>query len=425
MNIQVIVYEDGGWKQFLPLVYSRPVFQLVCGVGCLLARVQRLVRNQGLGNGTLGVWCRGQLAGVTREETGLFVNRPLAGPGLLLNGRGFWFSLPLINAADQAWVGTAGHQEEIACIFADEDLRGQLESEGVENPEWLAQVLADLPRRNVDDKVKLMAWPWELVHTNEAALCEDWRELAAQGAILGQVSDGSHILNAEAVYVASGARVKPGAVIDAEDGPVWIDRDVLIQPHTYIQGPAYIGPATLLQPGAVVREGTSIGPVCKVGGEIEVSIIQGYSNKQHDGFMGHSYIGSWVNMGADCINSDLKNTYGKVRVPINGREEDTGEIFVGMIVGDHSKIGINTSVPTGAVIGFCSSIAGTASPKFVPSFSWVEGGRREAYDRLKALDVAHRVLGRRELELTEAAEKVFLGVAEQAPTLEWADPQNK
>ncbi len=358
---------------------------------------------------------------MAREETGCQTNRPLQSPALLLNGRGLWRLLPSVNVADGAWVGTVGPEQEIACIFADDILRHRLQAEDLQNPDELASVLAGLPRREVGDRVKLLAWPWELVHANEEVLRLDWSGRTDKRGILGRVDDGSHILNPESVYVASGARIKPGAVIDAEDGPVWIGRDVLIQPHAYIQGPAYIGPASLLQPGAVVHEGTSIGPVCKIGGEVEVSIIQGYSNKQHDGFLGHSYIGSWVNMGADCVNSDLKNTYGQIRVPINGQEQDTGEIFVGMIVGDHSKLGINTSVPTGTVIGFCCSIAGAASPKFAPSFSWIEGGVRNAYDPAKALQVARKVMGRRQAELSQAAEEVFLGVTEQAPRLEQSD----
>ena len=107
----------------------------------------------------------------------------------------------------------------------------------------------------------------------------------------------------------------PCVVLDAEEGPIYIGRNVKISPHTSIQGPCYIGDNTLIQANAVIRENTSIGPVCKVGGEIEASIIHSYSNKQHDGFLGHSYLGQWINIAADAINSDLKNTYGSVRVP--------------------------------------------------------------------------------------------------------------
>ena len=146
----------------------------------------------------------------------------------------------------------------------------------------------------------------------------------------------------------------------------------------------------------MIHAGTTIGPVCKVGGEIEASILHGYSNKQHDGFLGHSYVGTWVNIAADCINSDLKNTYGTVRVPINGRPVETGEMFVGMLVGDYSKLGINVSFPTGAVVGFCSSVFAAQSPKFVPSFVWVDGDAWMSFDEDRGMEIVEKVMARRQ-----------------------------
>jgi UDP-N-acetylglucosamine diphosphorylase/glucosamine-1-phosphate N-acetyltransferase len=205
---------------------------------------------------------------------------------------------------------------------------------------------------------------------------------------------------------------------------VWIGRRVTILPHCYVQGPAYIGDCSFLQVGTVIHAGTSIGPVCKVGGEIEASIIQGYSNKQHDGFLGHSYVGSWVNIAADCVSSDLKNTYGTVRVPINGRDVDTCELFVGMIFGDHSKTGINVSFPTGSVIGFCSNVLALRSPKFVPSFTWIDDGSMEHFDVQRGLAIARKVMARRNRTMTAAEERAFLAVCPQAMNVEHF-PQSK
>ena len=129
-------------------------------------------------------------------------------------------------------------------------------------------------------------------------------------------------------------------------------------------------------------------------------------------------MGSWVNIAADCINSDLKNTYGSVRVPINGREVETGEMFVGMFVGDHSKGGINVSFPTGAVIGFCSSVFSPRCPKFVPSFSWVDGDQVDRYDEVRGLEIARKVMKRRNKVLSAAEEKAFMAVTRQALAIE-------
>jgi UDP-N-acetylglucosamine diphosphorylase / glucose-1-phosphate thymidylyltransferase / UDP-N-acetylgalactosamine diphosphorylase / glucosamine-1-phosphate N-acetyltransferase / galactosamine-1-phosphate N-acetyltransferase len=252
---------------------------------------------------------------------------------------------------------------------------------------------------------------------NEGALLDDWAQ-AGQTGIYGQVDAGSYLLNESAIFLGEGARIKPCVVIDAEDGPVWIGENVQIMPHAYIQGPAYIGAGSLIQPGAVVHEGTTIGPVCKVGGEIEASILHGYSNKQHDGFLGHSYVGQWVNIAADCINSDLKNTYGSVRVPINGYEVDTGEQFVGMFMGDHSKAGINVSFPTGAVVGFCSSVFASVSPKFVPSFAWIDGSQVTRYDEQRGVAIGKTVMARRNQVMKPAEEQAFLSIVRQALAIE-------
>jgi UDP-N-acetylglucosamine diphosphorylase/glucosamine-1-phosphate N-acetyltransferase len=153
----------------------------------------------------------------------------------------------------------------------------------------------------------------------------------------------------------------------------------------------------------VIREGTTIGPVCKVGGEIEASIIHGYSNKQHDGFLGHSYLGQWVNFGADTVTSDLKNTYGTIRVSINGTGVETGEQLVGSLIGDHAKTGIGTILPTGCVIGVLANLFTSGSvPKFVPSFSWISECGRESCRLEKVLQTARIVMGRRGVELSDA-----------------------
>src|SRR5262249_54025468 len=159
------------------------------------------------------------------------------------------------------------------------------------------------------------------------------------------------LVNEHAIHVAAGATIKPGVVLDADHGPIHIDRDALIEPNAVLQGPCYIGPGSIIRPGAAIRENTTIGPVCKVGGEVEASIFQGYANKQHDGFLGHSFVSPWANLGADTVTSDLKNTYGTIRVHLNGVGVESGQQFIGSIIGDHAKTGIGTILPTGCVLG--------------------------------------------------------------------------
>lgn len=422
MRPHLVIYEDSGWQQLLPLVYVRATFQLVCGTCDLLARVRRLAAVKPKSAATNGhpleinAWCRPLVADVVAQQARLPVNQTVAGPALLLNGRGLWRSLPECMPGDSAWVGTAGPQNRIACVFADAALADKLSAGTLLDELQTRAALAGLPRRDVTDNVQLFDWPWNFVDANEDTLTTDWSD--EQAGVAGTIAEGSYLVNPRAVHIGWGTRIKPCVVVDAEDGPVWIGDNVTILPHSYIQGPAFIGDGCLIQPGAVVHAGTTIGPRSKVGGEIEASIIQGFSNKQHDGFLGHSYVGSWVNIAADCINSDLKNTYGTIRVPINGREVETGKMFVGMFVGDYSKAGINVSFPTGAVIGFCSSVFAARSPKFVPSFAWLDGDSVQRYDEQRGLAIARKVMARRQCVMTEAEERLFLAVRKQALAVE-------
>lgn len=418
-QVPIVVFEDFTWKNLLPLTYLRASFQLVCGMGDLLARIRRLAGR----NRPISLWCRSTMKDLVGETTGLPVNQPLGEGGvLLLNGRALWRSIPSVQRAESNWVGTAGAGGRIACIYADTGLAARITPEMLQDEVWMRTLLTGLPVRDVNEHVvRVMEGTWDVVLASKAAIADDWpsrvEEAGGQG-LLGMVDAGSYVLAPENVHMGEGTRVLPCTVIDAEDGPVYIGNHVKILPHCYIQGPAYIGDHTLVQHGATVRDGCYIGPVCKVGGEIDASIIHSYSNKQHDGFLGHSYVGCWVNIAADCVTSDLKNTYGTVRVPVNGYEVDTGEQFVGSVIGDHSKVGINVSIPTGAVIGFCSSVFAVKAPKFTSSFLWITGGRLERYDPQRALAVARKVMARRKQAMSQAEEQVFLSVLAQALAVE-------
>lgn len=446
----VVLFEDFAWQKLLPLVYLRPVYGLLCGSMTLAQRVARLVGNHASQStvvlsseledgrrvetnylsatsplegtslnadrhrGLVEYWCRPWLKPTFDEQQPDRVNRQQTTATLFLNGRGIWSKLP--EWREETWVGVDDASGSILCVQADAELAGRMTPEVLLDEVKSRAVLAGLPRYSVGDAGRLVHWLWELVDLNTDLLVSDWRSDIAK--IAGNISPGSHLLNRDAIHIGSGSKVKPCAVIDAEDGPVWIGENVTIFPHTYIQGPAWIGNGSLIQPGAVVHAGTTIGPVSKIGGEIEGSIIQGYSNKQHDGFLGHSYVGSWVNIAADCINSDLKNTYGNIRVPVNGRNVETGKMFVGMFVGDYSKAGINVSFPTGSVIGFCSSVIAPRSPKFVPSFTWIDGDEVQRYDEQRGLVIARKVMARRKQKMSSAQEQLFLSVRKQALAIE-------
>jgi UDP-N-acetylglucosamine diphosphorylase/glucosamine-1-phosphate N-acetyltransferase len=173
-------------------------------------------------------------------------------------------------------------------------------------------------------------------------------------------------------------------------------------------GPVYIGNSTLIKSLSKIYENVSVGDVCKVGGEIEGSIIMSYTNKQHEGFLGHAYLGSWINIGADTNCSDLRNNYGLIKTRVNGQVINTKTQFLGLIMGDHSKTGINTMFNTATTVGFSCNIYGSGFPdKYIPSFSWGGTDDLQTYDVEKCLNTAKVVMSRRKIEFKKMDEDLF------------------
>ncbi len=409
----IVVYEDGGHVNLLPLTYWRAVFDLRLGFDTLLDKVRRAWHHA-----SIQLFVRDYLADVVAEIHGPVVNRPIEQETLFLNGR-LLIGQPLdvpVNTVVQ--VGA-----QVAAVRLDAQLASRMSPEVFLDAKRLAAALASLPRQPLEAAdLKLMDWPWDLVHANGGELLRQFRTQFGKGGIEGQIYQGAYLLNREAIHIGPGSKVLPCVVLDAEQGPIYIGANVKISPHVSVQGPCYIGDGTVIQAGASIREATAIGPVCKVGGEVEASIIHSYSNKQHDGFLGHSYLGQWINIAADSINSDLKNTYGKVRVPINGLEVDSGQMFMGLTVGDHSKCGINSSFATGSVVGFSANLFMSAHiPKFVPSFAWYTDSCREYYDAQRGLEVARKVMARRSIEMTPAQQALYSRLRDEARRYERVD----
>ena len=211
----------------------------------------------------------------------------------------------------------------------------------------------------------------------------------------------------------------PQVVIDTKSGPVTIGRGAVVFPHSRLEGPCYIGPETQVTRGNI-HEGCSFGPVVRVGGEVEESIIHGYSNKYHDGFLGHAYVGEWVNLGALTTNSDLKNDYSTVEMYMQdagGKWSyiDTGDTKVGSFIGDHTKTSIGTFLNTGSHVGVMTLLMATGKvlPKFIPSFSWfVEGAVTAGFGFGKLVETAEVATARRKRALSEAYRRLLEHVHE-------------
>jgi len=211
------------------------------------------------------------------------------------------------------------------------------------------------------------------------------------------------------------ARIDPYTVFDTTNGPIVVGPNVWVQPFTRVEGPCYIGAQTQLF-RANIRGSVSIGPNCRIGGEVEDSIVHAFSNKYHEGFLGHAYVGEWVNLGAITSNSDLRNDYGEVFVPLQGDPVATGQAKVGCLIGDHSRTGIGSMLNTGTAIGVMCNVlpAGVLLPKHVPSFTAVLYGRVGSGFLLDQMFATARiVMGRRGKEFTETEKQLYRGLYEQ------------
>jgi UDP-N-acetylglucosamine diphosphorylase/glucosamine-1-phosphate N-acetyltransferase len=252
--------------------------------------------------------------------------------------------------------------------------------------------------------MKLLNYIWDFVQVNGGEILTDYRKRkTAFSKKKSKVDRRAALINPKQIYLGKKVSIEPQVVLNAKNGPIIIDDNSTLQAFTRIEGPAYIGKNTILY-GAKVSAGCSIGPECRVGGEIQNSIILGYSNKYHDGFLGHSYLGEWVNLGAGTTTSDLKNNYSTIRVEVPGGNFDTGLKKVGSLLGDHVKTGIGTLLNTGAVLGLGSNIFGGGMPgiKFVPSFLWGDDSRLAEYNWDKFVANARTVMERRKLTLSDA-----------------------
>jgi UDP-N-acetylglucosamine diphosphorylase/glucosamine-1-phosphate N-acetyltransferase len=404
MASHICIFEDDRCTQFLPLVYFRPVYNLRCGITSLREKITRTYPKA-----AVSLHCREYLSDYIRlRNPGIPVNEIRADRCLFINGRvladgSLAKKIPLSQKNDTLFV----HGDQVVGAYLSEANLKRVKSKL--NSVLSASDFDGVPKTEVD--VDLVSYPWNLVHENGAQLKKDYDVMYSNlkgKKIKGKVHKGVHFVGKD-IVIEEGASVKPGVVIDAEDGPVVIAKNAKVFPNATIIGPAYIGENSWVKVGAQIYENTTIGPVCKVGGEVEESIIHSYSNKQHAGFLGHSYIAPWVNLGADTNNSDLKNNYGNVKVFVNGEQIDTGLQFVGLTMGDHSKAAINSMFNTGTVVGVCSNIFGFGfPPKYVPSFSWGAAGETfTTFSIEKAIEVARRVMARRKIELTATEQKLF------------------
>lgn len=413
--MRICLFEDGHVADLAPLTLTRPVADLLCGLTSLGEKLGRHFAAE-----VVGHLVRPAMAELLRaREPDVPVNDPgwlRLAPTVLVNAR--WLPPPRARISlapsfqhlfrDGPFVGTCDGEAAFAVV--DPRLLQSVAPTTIDD--CLADWLHHLPRRDVGGN--MIRYPWELIDHNSAQLSRDF------AATCDPTDAGFHptgfalVGPAERLLLHPSARIDPMVVADTTHGPVWIGPGAVVMAFTRLEGPCAIGAGTHLL-GAKIRAGTTLGPHCRIGGEIECSVVMGYTNKYHDGFLGHSYVGEWVNLAAGASTSDLRCDYNEVRVPVNGVETPTGRTKVGSFIGDHARTGLNVMLNCGSVIGPFAALfpTGQYAIREVPAFArYGPGGLTEATDVEKLLATAGVVMKRRGREMTPAIEVVYRTIAE-------------
>jgi UDP-N-acetylglucosamine diphosphorylase/glucosamine-1-phosphate N-acetyltransferase len=414
--MRICHFEDARVATLEPIALTRPAYELRCGMQTLAQKQRRVFQTN-----TAGAIVRPYLVDSARssqpqipvndfhwlgEETTLLVNArwlPPARPNKLN---------PDALAAEGPFIAVLEDEVAYAVLAPDELKLLSNTNLGLCLDQWRNS----LPNRPAGGQ--MFRHLWEVVDANADQIAVDFNATRPEETP-GRPSTLTLVGPSDGLRIDPSARIDPFVVADTTNGPVIVDRSAVVTSFTRLEGPCYIGPRTQVF-SANIRGGASIGPNCRIGGEVEASILQSNSNKYHEGFLGHSYVGEWVNLGAGTHTSDLRNDYGEVKMTVNGVPISTGRKKVGSYIGDHTKTGLGSLINTGTNVGVFANLlpAGILLPKFVPSFCWVEHGRLTDHASLSSLfATAVKALERRGEEFGEIQRELYQYLYERTASI--------
>lgn len=408
-HMQIIIFEDTRVRSFKPLVNLKPIYALTTGFRSLREKLE-----QSTGDAVKLTWhLRSYLAPYYAEQhPDAIVNRVECDDVLLVNGRLLCDAAAALIIVEGTIEPGKGYMQEDDLLFA-RVTRPLITNESGLMPDLLD--ISQLADRLAIERVtgfRVIRHLWDLIafHTDELMLDAETLQL---GRIEGTIHPSATLVNPSNISVASGAVVRAGAVLDGDEGFISIGAGAVVEPQAVLMQNVFLAPHARVKIGAKIYSNVAIGRGSKIGGEVEDSIIEPFVNKQHDGFLGHSYLSSWCNLGAGTNTSDLKNNYSKIKLLLNGREEMTGLQFLGLLMGEHGKSSINSMFNTGTVAGTGVNIFGGGfPPKEIPSFSWGGSNGFVHYEIEKAVETARKVMERRQVIMSSAYEAMFRFVAE-------------
>ena len=388
-----IVLADLHWKHLLPLTFSRPLSHLLVGIDTIF---EKWTRHLGEKPSLLPPSYMQEAFPAASDPEAILVNSALIP------------SAGLVQAIRNLKAGEVlTHRGVVLASRSETTHFGRLSEEILDGKDFSFSKFGD---REVfyNDSCRVLANPADIFSYNDAILRSDYAEITSNYHTL---DPGPNVIfSGSDIYIHPTATIRH-AVINAENGPVYIGKHAEIMEGSLIRGPFALGEHATLKMGAKIYGATSIGAYAKVGGEVNNSVINAFSNKGHDGFLGNAVIGSWCNLGADTNTSNLKNNYSEVKVwsYLSEKMENSGRQFHGLIMGDHSRAGINTMFNTGTVTGMCVNSFDSGFPdKFIPSFSWGSPGQGfEEFKMEKAREAAVAMMERRGVVFTEGDQKIF------------------
>ncbi len=381
-----ILYDDNSWSNLLPLTFTRPVSELRVGILTLREKWEKLLNSK--------------LSYITQNYLQDKFLRKIEEENILINSS-VLPSNEIVGKIQQLKLNEClvFNNQFVACYISDKIL-----------PNFSINILTNFKILDLT-ACRFIKYPWDIFLHNQNEIAADF-QLITKWRKTASISETNQYFNKERIFIEDGAKVEC-AILNPQEGYIYVGKNAEIMEGSIVRGSLAMCEGAVLKLGAKIYGATTLGPFAKVGGEVNNSVIFGYSNKAHDGFLGNAVLGEWCNLGADTNNSNLKNNYSEVKV-WNYKQDKfihTGLQFCGLFMGDHSKTGINTMFNTGSVVGVSANIFGAGFPRsFIPSFSWGGPSGIQEYKLKDAIETATMVMKRRKIEMSEIDKNIFLHI---------------
>ena len=389
-----IIFEDNQTHLLNPFTKLHASFEIRTGAYTNIERLMNEINE----DDTIQIYAREEVKNILESRfPNIEVNPKIYSPGICLNGKAIWNKKSISEIKKEKIVVKKGV------------IIGFMLKRNTSNEEFKTYIFKENSNTK-DNSIHVMNYLWDIFKVLPYNISEDFKVIKRKLNITKSdikstnIHSSCHLINKDRMIISESSIISAGVVLDASNGPIIINENVFIDIGALIKGPAYIGKNSIVNPGSKLRGSLSIGDFCKVGGELEDSIIHGYSNKQHDGYLGHSYLGEWVNLGANTNVSDLKNNYSTVSVMLNENlKVDTKKQFIGSFIGDFTATAISTRFNTGTVVGVGANIfKDSFESKYFPSFLW---GDSEKVDLEKFIKRCKIVMLRRDENMTKNLEE--------------------